>query len=67
MQFSGNSFLDELANVFREIYIALLQYSKTCVKRPPTIDTTKIFMTNGSLMKVESIADSAVLLTCIKR
>ena len=37
------------------------------------IDKTKILMTNGSLMKVESIAESsnwehsAILLTCIKR
>ena len=37
------------------------------------IDITKIFMTNGSLMKAESIAEcsplehSAILLTCIKQ
>ena len=35
------------------------------------IDKTKILMTNGSLMKVESIAEflehSAILLTCIKQ
>ena len=32
------------------------------------IDKTKSLMTNGSLMKVESIAEcSAILLTCIKR
>ena len=31
--------------------------SKTCVKRPPKIDKTNILMTNGSLMKVESIAE----------
>ena len=31
------------------------------------IDKTKILMTNGSLMKVESIAESAIILTCIKR
>ena len=35
------------------------------------IDKTKILKTNGSLMKVESIAEclehSAILLTCIKR
>ena len=36
-----------------------LQYSKTCVKRAYShsqIDKTKILMTNGSLMKVKSIA-----------
>ena len=30
--------------------------SKTCLKQPLKIDKTKIFMTNGSLIKVESIA-----------
>ena len=32
-------------------------YSKTCVKRPLKIDKTKILITIGSLMKVESIAE----------
>ena len=31
------------------------------------IDKTKVLMANGSLMKVKRIADSAILLTCIKR
>ena len=31
--------------------------SKTCVKRPLKIDKTKILMTNGTLMKVKSIAE----------
>ena len=31
--------------------------SKTCVKRPQKIDKTKILMTNGNLMKVQSIAE----------
>ena len=34
------------------------------------IEVTKVLMANGSLMKVESIAEeehSAILLTCIKR
>ena len=50
------------------------EYGKTCVKQPlKKIDKTKILMTNGSLMKVKSIAEcskwehSAVLLTCIKQ
>ena len=48
-------------------------YSKTCLKRPLEIDKTKVLMKNGSLMKVESIAEcsllerSEILLTCIKR
>ena len=32
-------------------------YNKTCVKQPLKIDKIKILMTNGSLMKVESIAE----------
>ena len=42
----------------------------TCVKRPlKKKDKAKILMTNGSSMKVESIAECApaILLTCIKR
>ena len=45
-------------------------YSKTCVKRPLKSRQAKILMTNGSLMKVESIAECSILqyfLTCIKR
>ena len=42
-----------------------------CYSYSKTKDKTKIFMTNGSLMKVESIAEfplenSAILLACIK-
>ena len=33
------------------------EYSKTCLKHHSKIDKTKIFMTNGNLMKVESIAE----------
>ena len=35
-----------------------MRYSKTCVNGHSKIDKTKILMTNGSLMKVVSIADS---------
>ena len=43
-------------------------YSKTCLKLPLKQRQTKILMANGSLMKVQSIAEcSAILLTCIKR
>ena len=31
------------------------------------IDKTKVLMENGSLMKVESIEESAILLTCINQ
>ena len=33
------------------------QYSKTCLKQPLKKDKTKILIINGSLMKVESIAE----------
>ena len=39
-------------------YAALSSYLK--------IDKTKILVENGSLIKVESLADSAIILTCIK-
>ena len=35
----------------------VLNYSRTCVKQPLKIDKAKILMTNGRLMKVESIAE----------
>ena len=35
-------------------------YSKTCVNGHSKIDKTKILMTNGSLMKVESIAECSL-------
>ena len=44
-------------------------YSKNLVKRPLKNRLIKIFMSNGSLMKVYSIREcslSALLLTCIK-
>ena len=34
-----------------------VRYSKTCEKRPLKINKTMILMTNGSLMKYESIAE----------
>ena len=44
----------------------LLKYSKTCIKRQPkNRQNKKILKTNGSLVKVKSIADSAIFLTCI--
>ena len=53
--------------------LARRNYSKTCLKQSLKKDKTKVLKTNGSLMKVESIAEcslsehSAILLTCIKR
>ena len=40
------------------------QYSKTCLKQPLKKDKTKILITDGSLMKVESIADDPVGAFC---
>ena len=37
-------------------FVSSCHYSKTCVKRPLKKDK-KIFMTNGSLMKDETIAE----------
>ena len=37
-----------------------IMYTKTCLKRPLKIDKTKIFKTNGSLMKVKSIAECSM-------
>ena len=39
------------------LFTLVLLYSKTCVKQSLKIDKTNILMTNGSLMKVESIAE----------
>ena len=34
-----------------------MNYSETCLKQPLKDRQTKIFMANGSLMKVENIAE----------
>ena len=39
-------------------------YSKTCLKRPLKINKTEIFKINGSLMKVESIAECSLEAFC---
>ena len=39
-------------------------YSKTCLKRPLRTDKTKVLKTNGSLMKVESIAECSMSAFC---
>ena len=44
-----------LGMTFRALYGNI--YNKTCLKRPFKIDKTKISKTNGSLMKVKSIAE----------
>ena len=40
------------------IYVPQMRYSKTCVKRPlKIVKSILILITNGSLMKVKSIAE----------
>ena len=46
------------------------EYNITCLKQPLKKDKTKVLMENGSLMKVESIAEYFAIhvrLTCSKR
>ena len=43
--------------VRKERLVFIHIYSKTCVKRPLKNRKTEILMTNGSLMKIESIAE----------
>ena len=45
-----------LTSTKQKVYVGS-QYSKTCHKQPLKKDKTKILITNGSLMKVESIAE----------
>ena len=46
-------------------HISLFDYSKPCVKKGHSkIDKTKIFMTNGSLMKVEGISECSLGAFC---
>ena len=40
------------------------KYSETCLKRPLKIDKAKVLKTNGSLMKVESIAECSLGAFC---
>ena len=39
-------------------------YSKTCLKQPLKMDKTKVLKTNGSLMKVKSIAECSLGAFC---
>ena len=44
--------------------ICILKYNKTCVNGHSKMDKTKILMANGSLMKVESIAEYSRIAEC---
>ena len=44
-------------NIKPNLFTTIVKYSKPCLKRPLKIDKTKILMTNGSFMKVKSIAE----------
>ena len=53
-------------------YQSYIIYSKTCKTATKNIDKRKTLITNGSLMKVKSVAECslehfAILSTCIKR
>ena len=43
--------------IFQQVYQLHRTESKTCLKQPLKKDKTKILITNGSLMKIESIAE----------
>ena len=43
---------------------SLVKYSKTCVRRPLKKDKTKSLMTNGRLIRVESIAECSLGAFC---
>ena len=58
--------LKQVHSLFFNI-IVFMSTVKLVLSGTSKIDKTKILMTNGSLMKFESIADSAILLTCIKQ
>ena len=53
------NFLDILRYTVQTIIKSL--YSKTCANGHSKIDKAKILMTNGSLIKVESIAECSIL------
>ena len=46
------------------MHIKFQKYSKYCLKHPLKIDKTKVSKTNGSLMKVESIAECSLGAFC---
>ena len=56
----------------QDFFNVLLKTEKPVLSGHSKLDKTKVFKTNGNLMKVESIAEcslrehSAILLTCIK-
>ena len=49
--------IDQLQAFVCKVILILYKYSKTCLKQPLKTDKTKILMTNGSLIQVESIAE----------
>ena len=54
----SGDFINLLICLIHDTDCDINNYSKTCVKRPLKKDKTKILITIGSLMKVESIAES---------
>ena len=60
VKFNGTSFQSYMSvsmlTIIRPMFKSAA-YSKTCLKQPLKKDKTKILITNGSLMKVKSIAE----------
>ena len=66
-----SSYSESTNSIKQKVHVGC-QYSKTCLKQPLKKDKTKILITNGSLKKVERIAEcywehSAIPLTCINQ
>ena len=51
-----SSYIESMNSTKKKVHVGS-QYSKTCLEQPLKKDKTKILITNGSLMKVESIAE----------
>ena len=51
-------------NIVFKILLLKLLYTKTCVKRPLKKDKIKVLMTNGILMKVESMQNAPLGAFC---
>ena len=52
---------------FKIVFTVINIQLNLCITATQKIDKAKVLMTTGSLMKVESIAESAMLKTCIKQ
>ena len=60
VNFSSYPVLGLLGGIFL-FFSSNFEYSKTCLKQQLKIDKTKVLKTNGSPMKVKSIAECSML------